>query len=39
MANGKGDKQRVRWSKLFEENFNNIFRKNIKESKYAKSGK
>ena len=23
--NGKGDKQRVRWSKDFEENYNNIF--------------
>ena len=23
--NGKGDKQRVRWSKQFEENYNNIF--------------
>ncbi len=23
--NGKGDKQRVRWSKEFEENYNNIF--------------
>jgi len=23
--NGKGDKQRVRWSKEFEDNYNNIF--------------
>ena len=23
--NGKGDKQRVRWAKDFEENYNNIF--------------
>ena len=23
--NGKGDKQRVRWSKEYEENYNNIF--------------
>lgn len=27
MANGKGDKQRVRWSKRFEDNFNKIFKK------------
>ena len=27
MANGKGDKQRVRWSKRFEDNFNRIFKK------------
>tara|TARA_B100000287_G_scaffold404198_1_gene426656 strand:+ start:728 stop:967 length:240 start_codon:yes stop_codon:yes gene_type:complete len=27
MANGKGSKQRVRWSKEFEDNYNNIFRK------------
>ncbi len=27
MSNGKGDKQRVRWSKNFEKNFNKIFRK------------
>lgn len=25
--NGKGDKQRVRWSKKFEENYNKIFGK------------
>tara|TARA_R110002020_G_scaffold138354_2_gene308286 strand:- start:18462 stop:18566 length:105 start_codon:yes stop_codon:yes gene_type:complete len=27
MANGKGDKQRVRWCKRFEDNFNRIFKK------------
>ena len=27
MANGKGSKQRVKWSKSFESNFNKIFRK------------
>tara|TARA_R110002020_G_scaffold145043_6_gene318285 strand:- start:3380 stop:3484 length:105 start_codon:yes stop_codon:yes gene_type:complete len=27
MQNGKGDKQRVRWSKNFEKNFNKIFNK------------
>ena len=27
MANGKGDKQRVKWSKDYEENFNKIFNK------------
>ena len=32
MANGKGSKQRVRWSKSFEMNFNKIFKKNKKES-------
>ena len=30
--NGKGSKQRVRWSKEFEDNYNNIFR-NKKENK------
>jgi len=25
--NGKGDKYRVQWSKEFEENYNNIFKK------------
>ena len=37
--NGKGDKQRVRWSKKFEDNFNRIFRNKVKGSRYAKSGK
>jgi hypothetical protein len=27
MANGKGDKQRVKWSKDYEEKFNKIFNK------------
>ena len=27
MANGKGDKHRVRWSKTFEKRFNLIFNK------------
>ena len=30
MANGKGSKQRVRWSKSFEMNFNKIFKKKKK---------
>ena len=30
-SNGKGDKQRVRWSKVFESNFNKIFRKKKKK--------
>ena len=27
IKNGKGDKQRVRWSKKFEEKYNKIFKK------------
>tara|TARA_Y100000004_G_C8770738_1_gene350600 strand:- start:527 stop:631 length:105 start_codon:yes stop_codon:yes gene_type:complete len=27
MANGKGDKHRVKWSKQFEKNFKKIFNK------------
>lgn len=30
MANGKGSKQRVKWSKSFQDNFNKIFRKKKK---------
>lgn len=30
MANGKGSKQRVKWSKSFESNFNKIFKKKKK---------
>jgi hypothetical protein len=33
--NGKGDKQRVKWSKEFEERFNAIFKK----GKHDKQGK
>jgi hypothetical protein len=33
MSNGKGDKQRVRWSKKFADNFNKIFNKNKTRSK------
>ena len=29
--NGKGDKQRVRWTKEFEENYNRIFKKERKK--------
>ena len=29
--NGKGDKQRVKWSKEFEENYNKIFKEKIVE--------
>ena len=37
MSNGKGDKQRVRWSKTFEKNYNNIFNK-TKDSKMIDKG-
>ena len=37
MANGKGDKQRVRWSKDFEKNFNKIFKRKLnKEIKHGR---
>ena len=31
MKNGKGDKQRVRWSKKFEDNYKKIFGDKMKE--------
>ena len=31
--NGKGDKQRVRWSKNFAKRFNEIFKKKITKEK------
>lgn len=33
MSNGKGDKQRVRWSKDFEDNYKKIFGNKSKEHK------
>tara|TARA_Y100001963_G_scaffold102627_1_gene141257 strand:+ start:1363 stop:1674 length:312 start_codon:yes stop_codon:yes gene_type:complete len=34
--NGKGSKQRVRWSKDYEDNYNRIFKKKKKENKMKK---
>ena len=31
--NGKGDKQRVRWSKKYADNYNKIFKKRSKDGK------
>ena len=33
MSNGKGDKQRVRWSKKYADNYNKIFKKRSKDGK------